>query len=207
MSSWHSLKAANDAQSELIASEQEKVSSILLLHSRLCVSVQYRELCKAIGSLTGSESTDIVELLHSLEQVVQVWLQYTLQAENSVCTGWTGGERKAGGKRGRGRGEREGPGFSPDTAHTDRGGVGEGERESETARGGAGNPECRERRSGERHRERESVLPEALQSPQAGLYHSSGSDWRLCSRCYPSQSRTDSKTRGRAHTPQVYSVF
>ncbi|CAI8052223.1 Coiled-coil domain-containing protein 170 [Geodia barretti] len=54
-SNWHSLKATADAESELIAAEQQK----------------YRELCKAVGSLVGSSSTEAVELLQTLEQVVQ----------------------------------------------------------------------------------------------------------------------------------------
>ena len=48
MSSWHSLKATNDAQSELIASEQEKVSSLLLIHSS-CVCLYSIESCARLS--------------------------------------------------------------------------------------------------------------------------------------------------------------
>ena len=38
----------------------------------LYMCMQYEELCKAIAGMVGSQSTDSVELLHILEQLVQV---------------------------------------------------------------------------------------------------------------------------------------
>ena len=74
VSSWRSLKATSDAEGELIASEQQKVGAIHYStgHGWYILHMQYEELCKAIGSLIGAPSNDSVELLHALEQVVQV---------------------------------------------------------------------------------------------------------------------------------------
>lgn len=38
----------------------------------MTIPMQYDELCKAIAVLVGSQSTDSVELLQVLEQIVQV---------------------------------------------------------------------------------------------------------------------------------------
>ena len=73
-SNWHSLKSVSDTENELLVTEQQKVGypSHRPIVRCVCIHIQYEELCKNIGSLIGSPSSDGMELLQSLEQTLQV---------------------------------------------------------------------------------------------------------------------------------------